>query len=90
MIKTYYFLDDTWSFSNGCSCCEPLEMPCYNIDTDEHPDFSLWYGSAASFEECCEQVLMHEGILSEDSTIDFSSKALKELLVKNDLRVVII
>ena len=89
MIRTYYFYDDSFLASNGCSCCEPMEMECYNIDSDEHPDFSICFGSAHSYEDCMEQVLMHEGIIV-DGYGEYTRKALEELMVKFELRVVIL
>lgn len=62
-MKTYYFIDDSYYASNGCSCCEPDYMHCFNIDTEEHPDFDLTLGSAHSEEDMMEQVLIHEGVL---------------------------
>jgi len=42
-MKTYYFIDDSYHASNGCDCCEPDYMPCFNISTEEHPDFDIYY-----------------------------------------------
>ena len=63
MTKTYYFIDDSFFASNGCSCCEPDYMPCFNIDTEEHPDFDILLGSAHSDEDMMEQVLIQEGLI---------------------------
>jgi|SRR5690554_816204 len=76
MTKTYYFIDDSFYSSNGCDCCEPDYMPCFNIDTEEHPDFDLTLGSAHSEEDMMEQVLIQEGVLhnmwyNEDVLDDF-------------------
>jgi hypothetical protein len=69
MTKTYHFIDDSYIYS-VCDCCGPTEMPVFNIDRDMHPDFPVEYGSAHSVEECMEQVLMAEGVLSEDCRDD--------------------
>ncbi len=69
-MKTYEYTDDTWWDDNGCDCCEPVEMPCYNLIEDHE----LYYPySCHSVEECYRQVLEIEGIIDEDfeDDIDF-------------------
>lgn len=73
MPKTYYFIDDSYFSSNGCDCCEPDYMPCYNIDTEEHPDFDLTLGSAHSEEGMMEQIMIHEGLLDPQWYLDCES-----------------
>lgn len=86
-MKTYYFLDDSWWDDNGCSCCEPIQMECYNIDTLEHPDI-FQNGSAHSLEDCWRQVLEWEKVIEED--FEGSPREFRQLMIDNDLRVVII
>lgn len=64
-MKDYHFIDDSYTYS-VCDCCDPTEMPVFNIDRDMHPNFPVEYGSAHSDDECMEQVLLAEGILTED------------------------
>ena len=86
MIKTYYFIDDSW-FDNPCDCCEGIWMDCYNIDHTEHPEF-FQNGSAHSLEDCWRDVLEYEGVIGED--FEGCSQELKRLMLANNLRVVII
>lgn len=65
MTKTFYFYDDTWWDSNGCSCCDDVEMTCYNISEADHPTFA-GQGSAHSKEDCLKQVLFYLGLIEED------------------------
>lgn len=95
-MKTYYFIDDSYYASNGCDCCEPDYMSCFNIDTEEHPDFDLTLGSAHSEEDMMEQVLIHEGLLDPywyvdaifESSVDHDNYV-KNLFKENDLKIVI-
>ena len=52
-MKTYTFTNDTYWFSNGCYCCEDLEMPTFNSD-----DTDCNLGSAHSYEECYVQSII--------------------------------
>lgn len=95
MSKLYVFTDDSWWDDNGCSCCEPHLMPCFNIDREYHPNFTVNH-SCHSEEECWESVLIHEGILDEywewykdlDDDTD-EGEYLSNLLRENRLKVVI-
>ena len=93
MTKTYYFIDDSFYASNGCSCCEPDYMHCFNIDTEKHPCFSPTFGSAHSDEDMMEQVLIHEGLLESDwyFVYDGEDEAsyIRDLFSKRGFKIVI-
>lgn len=54
-MKTYYFTDDSYWDSPGCSCCEPCLMECYNC---ENTDPNM--GSASSEDGCYVQAIVTE------------------------------
>jgi|SRR5690554_5341822 len=90
-MKVYYFMDDSFYASNGCSCCEPDYMECFNIDTRKHPDFDLTLGSAHSEEDMMEQVLIHEGLLDYKhfSNYDELDEYVRDMFQKNGFKIVI-
>lgn len=57
-MKKYYFTDDSWWDSSGCSCCEATLMEAYN---SEDTDPSL--GSSHSIAECYVQAVATELLL---------------------------
>lgn len=94
-MKQYHFIDDSYIYS-VCDCCDPIEKPCFNINTEEHPNFDLTLGSAHSEEDMMEQVLIHEGLLDPywhvdaifESGVDHDNYV-KNLFKENDLKIVI-
>lgn len=54
-MKQYYFTDDSWWDSCGCSCCPSTLMVCYNSDDTDHT-----LGSAISVEDCWVQAIISE------------------------------
>lgn len=54
-MKNYVFTDDSWWFSNGCSCCEDYLMESYNSDQTCGN-----FGSASSEEDCYLQAIATE------------------------------
>lgn len=66
-MKTYEFVEESWYASNGCSCCEPVLMECYNILGDYYTN-----GSAHSVEDCYRLVLELEGVIDEDLDFDYN------------------
>ena len=54
-MKTYFYTDDSYSFSNGCSCCDDTFIECYN---SEDTDYML--GSAHSIEDCWVNAILTE------------------------------
>lgn len=56
--KKYYFTDDSWWDSPGCSCCEASLMEAYNSDDTYNP-----LGSAHSIAECYVQAVTTELLL---------------------------
>ncbi len=54
-MTTYVFKNDSWWDDNGCDCCEPTHMECYNfVGVDEY-DY---------LEECSEKIpySCHDGV----------------------------
>lgn len=54
-MKTYTFTNDSYWFSNGCSCCEDLLMESFNSDQT-----CCNFGSAYSEEDCYLQAICTE------------------------------
>ena len=82
MTKRYYFNNDSYIEYSPCDCCDyegdnEIVMECYNLDNDRHPDV-FQSGSAHSLEECYEQVLQWEGILSSDNNLDTHNQEWRE------------
>ena len=73
----FTFTDDSWWDDNGCSCCEPILMACYNSD-DTEPSL----GSAHSTEDCYAQALItFKGYdnISDDHMSEIYQMSLDEL-----------
>lgn len=64
MSKVYEITDDTWWDSNGCSCCEPYEMPLYNVDFEDFPVTGSH--SRTDLEQIYYDILVENGIYPPD------------------------
>lgn len=81
-MKTYEYTDDSWWDDNGCSCCEPLLMPCYNLlDIETY--------SCHSEEDCYRQALEIEGVLDEGDDYDYNEVDFKQMCEARGINVVI-
>lgn len=78
-MKKFYFKDDSYWSSQGCSCCEDTMMEVYN---SEETDPSL--GSAHYRLDCCIQAILTV-LIERYNSYDFDTEALyllKECEVK--------
>lgn len=82
VLRKFTFTDDSYMASNGCSCCEPYFMECYNCDEPE----LVGLGSAHSLFnimvniiEGCDLYDMEELFIKEDG---MSSKEYEMFLKK--------
>lgn len=69
-MKKYYFTDDSWWDSPGCSCCPATLMEAYNSE-DTHPSL----GTAHYMLECYIQAI-RSILLKRNDSHHFDSEAL--------------
>lgn len=83
MTKCFTFYDDSYSYSNGCDCCEGGWVECYNSS-----DTQSSLGSAHSVEDCYVQAIITESdTYKEDEELweldlDSLKKIAKELCIE--------
>ena len=85
------FTNDSWWSSNGCDCCEPDYMECYNVIPINERCAGLW--SAHSKGACYEQAFYISGLWSEEMFNKESGwhtlPQLRKLAKEHNLEVVI-
>lgn len=66
-MKVYEYNDDSYYSSNGCDCCEPDYMECYNLINVDGYNYSCH-----TIDDCYRQCLELKGIIDEELGFDYS------------------